>query len=102
MADRGLVSGYAATVVERRCGVSQQRRADANLTFTVPRGESWRIAAGATYALNEVTDINVSWAMVWLGDMPVDETKFTSGIRTPGQFDNAWIQAVTGNMTWRF
>lgn len=75
---------------------------DGNRTFTVPMGESWRIAAGATYALNKVTDINVSWAMVWLGDMPVDQTKSTSGTRTSGQFDNAWIQAVTGNMTWRF
>ena len=75
---------------------------DANRIFTVPMGESWRIAAGATYALNKVTDINVSWAMVWLGDMPVDQTRSTSGIRTSGQFDNAWIQAVTGNMTWRF
>jgi long-chain fatty acid transport protein len=75
---------------------------DGNRTFTVPMGESWRIATGATYALNKVTDINVSWAMVWLGDMPVDQTKSTSGTRTSGQFDNAWIQAVTGNMTWRF
>jgi long-chain fatty acid transport protein len=75
---------------------------DANRTFTVPMGESWRIAAGATYALNKITDINVSWAMVWLGDMPVDQTKSTSGIRTSGEFDNAWIQALTGNMTWRF
>ncbi|MGB6215233.1 MULTISPECIES: OmpP1/FadL family transporter [unclassified Pseudomonas] len=75
---------------------------DGNRTFTVPMDESWRVAAGATYALNKVTDINVSWAMVWLGDMPVDQTKSTSGTRTSGQFDKAWIQAVTGNMTWRF
>ncbi|MFJ4248146.1 OmpP1/FadL family transporter [Pseudomonas sp. NPDC089741] len=75
---------------------------DGNRTFSVPMGESWRIATGATYALNKDTDINVSWALVWLGDMPVDQTKTTSGTRTSGQFDNAWIQAVTGNMTWRF
>lgn len=75
---------------------------DSNRTFTVPMGASWRIATGATYALNKDTDVNVSWAMVWLGDMPVDQTKSTSGTRTSGQFDNAWIQAVTGNMTWRF
>ncbi|VVN83773.1 hypothetical protein PS723_01302 [Pseudomonas fluorescens] len=75
---------------------------DGNRTFTVPMGESWRIAAGATYALNKVTDINVNWAMVWLRGMPADQTKPTSGTRTSGQFDNAWIQAVTGNMTWRF
>ena len=75
---------------------------DGNRTFTVPMGESWRFATGATYALNKDTDVNVSWAMVWLGDMPVDQTKSASGTRTSGQFDNAWIQAVTGNMTWRF
>ena len=75
---------------------------DANRTFTAPMGESWRLATGATYALNKDTDVNVSWALVWLGDMPVDQTKSTSGIRTSGQFDNAWIQALTGNMTWRF
>ena len=75
---------------------------DSNRTVTVPMAESWRLATGATYALNKDTDINVSWAMVWLGDMPVDQTKSLSGDRISGQFDSAWIQAVTGNMTWRF
>ncbi|VVO46877.1 Outer membrane protein P1 [Pseudomonas fluorescens] len=75
---------------------------DGNRTFTVPMDESWRIATGATYALNKETDINVSWAMIWIGDMSVDQTKSVSGNRTSGQFDKAWIQALTGNMTWRF
>jgi long-chain fatty acid transport protein len=75
---------------------------DANRTFTIPMTDSWRLATGATYALNKDTDVNVSWVLVWLGDMPVDQTKSTSGIRTSGQFDNAWIQALTANMTWRF
>ncbi|WP_150766688.1 OmpP1/FadL family transporter [Pseudomonas fluorescens] len=75
---------------------------DGNRTFTVPMAESWRLGTGATYALNEDTDVNVSWALIWLGDMPVDQTKSLSGNRTSGQFDNAWIQTVTGNMTWRF
>ena len=75
---------------------------DSNRTVTVPMAESWRLATGATYALNKDTDINVSWALVWLGDMPMDQTKSLSGDRISGQFDSAWIQAVTGNMTWRF
>lgn len=75
---------------------------DSNRTFTMPMGESWRIATGATYALNKDTDVNVSWVMNWLGDMPVDQTKSVSGNRTSGQFDNNWIQALSGNMTWRF
>ncbi|EJM66553.1 OmpP1/FadL family transporter, partial [Pseudomonas sp. GM55] len=75
---------------------------DSNRSVVVPMGESWRIATGATYALNKDTDVNVSWAMVWLGDMPVDQAKSVSGNRVSGQFDNAWIQALAGNMTWRF
>ncbi|WP_095056847.1 OmpP1/FadL family transporter [Pseudomonas sp. Irchel s3f7] len=73
---------------------------DSDRSVIVPMNESWRIATGATYALNKDTDVNVSWAMVWLGDMPVQQTK-ASGNQLSGQFDNAWIQALTGNMTWR-
>ncbi|MNP53847.1 Outer membrane protein transport protein (OMPP1/FadL/TodX) [compost metagenome] len=75
---------------------------DSKRSVIVPMAESWRIATGATYALNKDTDVNVSWAMVWMGDMPVDQTKDLSRNRISGQFDNTWIQAVTGNMTWRF
>jgi long-chain fatty acid transport protein len=75
---------------------------DSNRSVIVPMNESWRIATGATYALNKDTDINVSWAMVWLGDMPVEQTKSVSGNQISGEFDNAWIQALSGNMTWRF
>lgn len=75
---------------------------DSHRTFNAPMNDSWRLATGATYALNKDTDINVSWALVWLGDMPVDQTKNLSGDRTSGQFDNAWIQALAANMTWRF
>ncbi|MGZ9739687.1 OmpP1/FadL family transporter [Pseudomonas azerbaijanorientalis] len=75
---------------------------DHNRSVTVPMAESWRLATGATYALDKDTDVNLSWAMIWIGDMPVDQTRNVSGNRISGQFDNAWIQAVTGNMTWRF
>ncbi|CAI8713966.1 long-chain fatty acid transport protein [Pseudomonas sp. IT-P258] len=75
---------------------------DSNRSVVLPMNESWRIATGATYALDKDTDVNVSWAMVWLGDMPVEQTKSVSGNRVSGQLDNAWIQALSGNMTWRF
>jgi long-chain fatty acid transport protein len=75
---------------------------DGNRTLSAPMNDSWRLATGATYALDAGTEINFSWALVWLGDMPVDQTKALSGNRASGQFDNAWIQALTTNMTWRF
>ncbi|WP_077048978.1 OmpP1/FadL family transporter [Pseudomonas sp. KK4] len=75
---------------------------DSKRSVIVPMAESWRIATGATYALDKDTDVNLSWAMIWMGDMEVDQNKSLSGNRISGQFDSAWIQAVTGNMTWRF
>jgi long-chain fatty acid transport protein len=48
------------------------------------------------------TDLNLGWDFVWMGDMPVDQSKRLSGDRVSGQFSSAWIQSVTGNMTWRF
>jgi long-chain fatty acid transport protein len=34
--------------------------------------------------------------------MPVDQSKSGAGSRVSGQFDDAWIQALTSNITWRF
>jgi long-chain fatty acid transport protein len=63
---------------------------------------AWRLGTGATYALDKNTDLNLSWEVVWMGDLSVDQTIPLSGQRTSGQFSNAWIQTLTGNMTWRF
>jgi long-chain fatty acid transport protein len=34
--------------------------------------------------------------------MPADQKKPFSGNRVSGEFANAWIQALTANMTWHF
>ena len=75
---------------------------DGNRTLTVPMGAAWRFATGLSYSLNKETDFNFSWVTVWMGDMPVDQTKSLSGSRVSGEFDNAWIQALSANMTWRY
>lgn len=75
---------------------------DSNRTVTVPMGSTWRIGTGATYSLDENTDLNLSWDLIWMGDMPVDQSKSLSGERLSGQYDNAWIQTLSGNATWRF
>lgn len=75
---------------------------DSNRTVTVPMGATWRMGTGATYSLDENTDLNLSWDLIWMGDMPVDQSKSLSGERLSGQYDNAWIQTLSGNATWRF
>jgi long-chain fatty acid transport protein len=38
-------------------------------------------------------DTDISWTKIWLGYMPVKQTKSTTGNPISGQFDNTWIQA---------
>ncbi|MFZ3183674.1 MAG: outer membrane protein transport protein [Pseudomonas sp.] len=75
---------------------------DSHRTVTVPMGETWRLGTGATYAVDQNTDLNLSWDLVWMGDLPVEQSKTVSGERLSGQYNNVWIQSITGNMTWRF
>lgn len=75
---------------------------DSNRTVTVPMGEQWRLGTGVTYALDKSTDLNLSWDVIWMGDMPVEQSKSLSGERLSGEYQAAWIQTITGNATWRF
>lgn len=73
-----------------------------NRSVVLPMDASWRLATGATYALDKDTEVNLSWSLVWIGDMTVDQSKPLSGKRTSGTYNNAWLQTVGGSMTWRF
>lgn len=78
---------------------------DSDRTFAVPVGSTWRFGTGVTYALDKQTDLNLSYALVWMGDLEVDQQKLlplTDPKRTSGQFEDAWIQAVSASATWRF
>ncbi|MNF08760.1 hypothetical protein D3C80_2092610 [compost metagenome] len=68
-------------------------------------GEAWRFATGITYALDKRTDLNLSYALVWIGDMPISQQKALPADqpkRVSGAFEDAWIQALSGSATWRF
>lgn len=75
---------------------------DANRGVILPTGATWRLGTGATYSLDQNTDVNLSWDLIWMGDMPVEQSKPLSGERLAGEYRNAWIQTLTANMTWRF
>jgi long-chain fatty acid transport protein len=68
----------------------------------LPTDSTWRLGTGATYSLDQNTDVNLSWDLIWMGDMPVEQSKKLSGERLSGEYSNAWIQTLTANMTWRF
>lgn len=75
---------------------------DSHRSVVLPVGATWRLGTGFTYAVDKNTSLNLSWDFIWMGDLPVEQTKLLSGEKTNGQFSNAWIQALGGNATWRF
>jgi long-chain fatty acid transport protein len=81
---------------------STSAASNSNRTLSDPIGSQWCLGAGVTYALNHETNLNLSWDVIWMGDMSVDQTKTLSGDRTSGAYQNTWLQVLTGNLTWRF
>ncbi|HLD66007.1 MAG TPA: OmpP1/FadL family transporter [Pseudomonas sp.] len=78
---------------------------DEDRTLSMPMGETWRLGTGITYALDGQTDLNLSYALVWMGDMEIDQQKALPADepkRVSGEFDDAWIQALSASATWRF
>lgn len=78
---------------------------DEDRTFAMPLGSTWRLGTGLTYALDQQTDLNLSYALVWMGDMKIDQQKqlpLNNPKRTSGELEDAWIQALSINATWRF
>lgn len=78
---------------------------DKDRTLTVPMGESWRFGTGLTYSLDKQTDVNLSYELVWLGSMSVEQENSrpsTEPKRISGAFENSWIQALSASGNWRF
>lgn len=81
---------------------STSATSDSNRTLTDPIGAQWCLGVGMTYALTHETSLNLSWDVIWMGDLPVDQTQALSGNRTSGAYKDAWFQVLSGNLIWRF
>ncbi len=78
---------------------------DKNRSWSLPMGDAWRLGTGVTYAMDKDTDLNLSYALVWMGDMSVSQTKKEPAAdpkQVSGSFNDAWIQALSASMTWRY
>ncbi|MNF16380.1 hypothetical protein D3C80_2193700 [compost metagenome] len=65
-------------------------------------GETWRLATGVNYQIEEGLDVHLAYTLVWLGDMDVDQTKSRSGNTLSGTYKNSALHIVGGGATWRF
>lgn len=86
-------------------GYDSSAVSDSDRTFIMPLGSTWRFGTGMTYALDQQTDLNLSYAVVWMGDMEIDQQKrlpLPDPKRVSGKIEDAWIQAVSASATYRF
>lgn len=75
---------------------------DKDRTVDNPMNESWRLATGVNYALQENLDVHMSYTLVWLGDMEDQQTKRRSGATVSGEYSNAALHVMGGGLVWRF
>lgn len=74
---------------------------DSDRTVDVPMGDAWRFATGVNYALDKDTDVHLSYTLIWMGDMSVEQTK-NNGKSVSGEYRNAALHVIGGGMVWRF
>lgn len=75
---------------------------DEDRTADNPADASWRLATGINYAVDEGLDLHMTYTLVWLGDMEINQTKSRSGDSLSGSYDNSALHILGGGATWRF
>lgn len=75
---------------------------DKDRTVDNPMNEAWRLATGVGYALQDDVDVHMSYTLIYLGDMDVQQTKARSGGSVSGDYKNAALHVLGGGMVWRF
>ncbi|WP_426159429.1 OmpP1/FadL family transporter [Pseudomonas sp. TSRC2-2] len=75
---------------------------DKDRTVDNPMNEAWRLATGVSYALQDDVDVHMSYTLIYLGDMDVQQTKARSGGSVSGEYKSAALHVLGGGMVWRF
>ena len=75
---------------------------DKDRTVDNPMNEAWRLATGVSYALQDDVDMHMSYTLIYLGDMDVQQTKARSGGSVSGEYKNAALHVLGGGVVWRF
>ncbi|MGL4318963.1 MAG: hypothetical protein ACRCTL_20405 [Pseudomonas sp.] len=68
-------------------------------TFDNPINETWRLATGINYQLEEGLGMNLSYSLVWLSDMEVEQSKKISG---QSAYSNTALHILGDGVVWRF
>lgn len=75
---------------------------DKDRTVDNPMGEIWRLATGINYQVDSGLDLHMTYALLWLGNMSVQQDKRLSGEKLSGGYRNSSLHILGGGATWRF
>lgn len=75
---------------------------DKQRTVDNPMAENWRLATGFNYQVDAGLDLHMAYTLVWMGDMPVQQSKELSGQTLSGEYKNSLLHIIGGGATWHF
>ncbi len=74
----------------------------ADMSVSMPMGESYRFGAGAEYKIGEHLSILGAYELVWLNTLNVDQQRGPSSGRVAGEYKNAQIHALQVGLRYQF
>jgi long-chain fatty acid transport protein len=74
----------------------------ADLTVTVPMGESYRFGTGTQYQWNDHLSLSFAYELVCMGTLNVDQERGPLAGRVAGEYRNASIHAIQAAMRYQF
>lgn len=74
---------------------------DEDRTVDNPMNDAWRFATGINYQMTEEMSVNMSYTLIWMGDMEIEQTK-GNGDKLSGEYPDAALHVLAGGATWRF
>lgn len=74
----------------------------ADMTVTMPMGETYRFGTGAQYRWNQNLSFDFAYELVWMGTLNVDQFRGPLAGRLAGEYKNASIHAIQAAVRYQF
>ena len=74
---------------------------DKDRTVDNPMNDTWRLATGLNYQVDEGSDLDLAYTLVWPAEMGIEQSK-RSGDTLSGELSSSALHIVGGGATWRF
>jgi long-chain fatty acid transport protein len=74
----------------------------ADMTVSLPMGETYRFGAGAQYQWNQRLALGLSYEVAWMGNLKVDQFRGPLAGRVSGEYKDTAIDAIMASLRYQF